>query len=189
DISHRIERFWADAASGRLANVVFVDPDYSDLAEDMGTSNDYHPWSNVQAAEGFVAQVHDALKASPQWDRMIFVLNFDEHGGFFPHVVPPSCEHNPGVDGPDPKPLGFRVPAIAMGPFAPRRIERAGPYEHCSILKMIAWRWSLEPLRLRDRRAKNLADAPHFSTPPTATHLPPLPPPPPAACPAGARRA
>src|SRR5215470_18037168 len=53
EISHPIERFWADAGSGRLANIVFVDPDYSNLAEDMGTSNDYHPWSNVQAAEGF----------------------------------------------------------------------------------------------------------------------------------------
>jgi phospholipase C len=140
DISYPIDRFWGDAQDGRLANVVFVDPDYSDLAEDMGTSNDYHPWSNILAAEGFLAQVHDALKASPQWDRLVFVLNFDEHGGFFDHVPPPACADDTQVDGPDLKRLGFRVPAIAMGPFAPRKIEKAGPYEHCSILKMIEWR-------------------------------------------------
>jgi len=181
-ISYPIDRFWADAHEGRLANVVFVDPDYSDLAEDMGTSNDYHPWSNLLAAEGFVAQVHDALKASPQWSRMVFVLNFDEHGGFFDHVAPPACEDDTEVEGPNLRRLGFRVPAIAMGPFAPRKIEKAGPYEHCSILKMIEWRWGLEPLRLRDREAKNLAEALDFSVRREPIDLPAFIPPAPVAC-------
>jgi phospholipase C len=182
DISYPIERFWADAREGNLANVVFIDPDYSDLAEDMGTSNDYHPWSNLLAAEGFVAQVHDAVKKSPQWNRMVFVLNFDEHGGFFDHVAPPACEDDTEVAGPDLKRLGFRVPAIAMGPFAPRKIEKAGPYEHCSILKMIEWRWGLAPLRVRDRQAKNLAEALDFTIHREAINLPSFLPPEPAAC-------
>ena len=42
-ISYPIEQFWRDAREGKLANVVFVDPNYTDRAEDMGTSNDYHP--------------------------------------------------------------------------------------------------------------------------------------------------
>ena len=46
-----------DARAGKLANVVFIDPEYSDQAEDMGTSNDYHPRGAVLAAEVFVAQV------------------------------------------------------------------------------------------------------------------------------------
>jgi len=75
---------------------------------------------------------------------MVFVLNFDEHGGFFDHVPPPPCQDDTVQEGTGPFPdlqrLGFRVPAIAMGPFAPRKIEKAGPYEHCSILKMIEWR-------------------------------------------------
>ncbi len=64
---------------------------------------------------------------------------------------------------PDLKRLGFRVPAIAMGPFAPQRIETDGPYEHCSILKMIEWRWDLEPMTVRDRTAKNIAETLDFS--------------------------
>jgi phospholipase C len=167
DISHHIEQFWADARDGQLANVVFVDPDYTDAAEDNGTSNDYHHKGSVLVGEAFVAQVHDALKSSPQWGRMVFVLNFDEHGGFFDHVPPPECLDDTPVPpaGPFPnlKRLGFRVPAIAMGPFAPRKIEKSGPYEHCSILRMIEWRWGLEPMTLRDRHAKNLADALDFS--------------------------
>ncbi len=185
DISHPIERFWSDARGGTLANVVLIDPDYSDLAEDMGTSNDYHPWGNVLVAEGFVAQVHDALKASPQWNRMVFVLNFDEHGGFFDHVPPPECQDDTELkELPEGflKRLGFRVPAIAMGPFAPRKIERAGPYEHCSILRMIEWRWGLEPMRRRDRHAKNLAEALDFTRRREAIDLPPFVPPPATAC-------
>jgi phospholipase C len=188
DISYPIQRFWTDARDGKLANVVFVDPNFTDEAEDAGISNDYHPWGSVLVAEGFVAAVHDALKQSPQWNRMVFVLNFDEHGGFFDHVQPPECQDDtllpPDPEGrrPNLKRLGFRVPAIAMGPFAPRKIEQAGPYEHCSILKMIEWRWGLRPMTLRDRFAKNFAEALDFSTRRDPIDLPRFAAPPPQAC-------
>jgi phospholipase C len=189
DISYPIEQFWRDAREGKLANVVFVDPNYTDRAEDMGTSNDYHPWGNLLVAEGFLAQVHDALKNSPQWNRMVFVLNFDEHGGFYDHVLPPECQDDTKLSGAGPFPnlkrLGFRVPAIAMGPFAPRKIETAGPYEHCSILKMIEWRWGLEPMTMRDRYAKNFAEALDFTQRREAIDLPHYDPPPARACAAG----
>jgi phospholipase C len=175
-ITHSIDRFWEDAHRGTLPHVVFVDPNYTDAAEDNGTSNDYHPKGSVLVAEQFVARVHDALKDGPQWGRMVFVLNFDEHGGFFDHVPPPACRDDTVQTGPGPFPdlkrLGFRVPAIAMGPFAPRKIEKAGPYEHCSILRMIEWRWGLEPMRARDRYAKNFADALDFKTRREAITLP-----------------
>jgi len=186
DISLPIERFFEDARRGALPNVVFVDPDYTDAAEDAGTSNDYHHRGSVLVAEGFVASVYNALKDGPQWGRMVFVLNFDEHGGFFDHVVPPPCQDDTvqTVPGPFPdlKRLGFRVPAIAMGPFAPRKVETAGPYEHCSVLRMIEWRWNLEPMTTRDRTAKNLADALDFKNRRAALALPPFTPPPNIAC-------
>ena len=196
DVSFPIERFWADAANGTLPNVVFVDPNYTDRAEDLGTSNDYHPWGNVLVAEGFVADVHNTLVHSPQWDRMVFVLNFDEDGGFFDHVPPPACQDDtvladrsgasrPGGGGrfPDLRRLGIRVPAIAMGPFAPRKIHAEGPYEHCSILKMIEWRWALEPLTLRDRTAHNFAEALDLTRRRDPIELPPFTPsPPPTGC-------
>ena len=78
---------------------------------------------------------------------------------------------NPGPH-PDYKRLGFRVPAIAMGPYAPQKIETAGPYEHCSILRMIEWRWGLEPMSARDANAKNLAEALDFTKKRDTFHLP-----------------
>jgi len=185
-LSYPIDQFWHDAHKGTLANVVFVDPNYTDAAEDNGTSNDYHPKGSVLVAEEFVARVHNALKDGPQWERMVFVLNFDEHGGFFDHVPPPACQDDTVQVGPGPFPdlkrLGFRVPAIAMGPFAPRKIETAGPYEHCSVLKLIEWRWGLEPMRLRDRSAKNLADALDFKMRRDAVTLPAFTAPPAQVC-------
>ena len=167
DISHRIEKFFHDAEAGTLPNVVFVDPDYTAHAEFNGTSNDYHPYGSVQVAEAFVAKVHDALANSRHWDKLVFVLNFDESGGFYDHVPPPRVEDHTVLPGTGPKPdlkrLGFRVPAVVMGPFAKQRLDQTGPYEHSSVLKMIEWRWDLEPMTVRDRKAKNLADALDFS--------------------------
>ena len=50
-----------------------------------------------------------------------------------------------------------------MGPFAPARVRHGGPYEHCSILRMIEWRWNLPPMTARDRSAANLAEVLDFS--------------------------
>jgi Phosphoesterase family len=104
-------------------------------------------------------------------------------------VPPPSCRDDTKLAGPGPHPdlkrLGFRVPAIAMGPFAPRKIEKAGPYEHSSILKMIEWRWGLEPMTMRDLYAKNLAEALDFTTRRKAIDLPAYDPPPARACATG----
>lgn len=187
-ITHPKDQFFAQAKAGTLPNVTFIDPDYTLVAEFTGTSNDYHPHGDIEAGEGYVRDVYDALKASPQWDRMVFVLNFDEHGGFYDHVPPPpatddNVNPNPGPH-PDYRRLGFRVPCVAMGPFAPKKIETDGPYEHCSVLRMIEWRWGLKPMTARDANAKNLADALDFTTRREPVELPPFQAPtPPKGCP------
>ena len=167
DITHPKDDFFTAAAAGKLPNVTFIDPDYTTVSEYLGTSNDYHPHGDIEAGEGYVADVYNALRTSPQWERLVFVLNFDENGSFYDHVVPPTAiddnvNPNPGPH-PDYKRLGFRVPAIGMGPFAPKKIESDGPYEHCSVLKMIEWRWGLKPMTARDANAKNFADALDFT--------------------------
>jgi phospholipase C len=176
-ITYPIDHFYTDAAAGRLPNVTFVEPDYTTVSEFLGTSNDYHPHGDIEVGEAYVARVYDTLRNSPQWNRMVFVINFDENGGFYDHVAPPAvADNNVNPNGgphPDYSRLGFRVPCIAVGPFAPRKIETAGPYEHCSILRMIEWRWGLPPLSARDANAKNLADALDFSTRRPAVQLPP----------------
>jgi phospholipase C len=178
-LSHPKDEFFAAAAAGTLPNVTFIEPDYGTIAEFTGTSNDYHPHGDVLVGEAYVAEVYEALAASPQWDRLVFVLNFDENGGFYDHVEPPTVADDNMNPNPGPHPdysrLGFRVPAIAMGPYAPQKIETSGPYEHCSVLRMIEWRWGLDPMTARDANAKNLADALDFSTARSPVALPSTP--------------
>jgi phospholipase C len=174
-ISHPYDQFLSDAKAGTLPNVSFVDPDYGLVAELTGTSNDMHPHGSVTVGDAFIGEVYDAIRTSPQWDRTILVINFDEHGGFADHVKPTRVADdtdNGAGDKADYKTLGVRVPAIVVSPFAPAKIETDGPYEHCSVLKMIEWRWGLEPMTTRDAQAKNLADALDFSKRRRAIALP-----------------
>src|SRR3954452_18996958 len=170
------DQFFTEAAAGTLPNVTFIDPDYTLVPELTGVSNDDHPPSSILNGEAYIAEVYNALRSSPQWDRMVFVVNFDEHGGFYDHVVPPkvvddNVNPNPGPH-PDYTNLGFRVPAVAIGPFAPKKIESGGPYEHCSILAMIEWRFGLQPMTARDKNAKNLAEALDLRNPREPFELP-----------------
>jgi phospholipase C len=187
DITHPKDEFFTAAAKGTLPNVTFIDPDYTTRSEFLGTSNDMHPHGDLQAGDSYIGEVYNALSKSPQWERMVFVLNFDENGGFYDHVKPPVCIDNNVNPNPGPHPnykqLGFRVPAIAMGPYAPQKVETAGPYEHCSILRMIEWRWGLAPMTARDANAKNLAEALDFTKKREAITLPTFTPATSPACP------
>lgn len=178
-------QFLSDAKDGKLPNVAFVDPNYTAEAEWTGTSNDMHAYGSVKAGDAFLAEVYNAIRTSPQWDRTVMVINYDEHGGFFDHVVPPTCIDDTkaiGTGAPNFTNLGFRVPAIAISPFAQKKIEQAGPYEHCSVLKMIEWRWGLQPMTARDANARNFAEALDFSKRRDPIELPAFTPPQPETC-------
>lgn len=86
--------------------------------------NDDHPSHDVSEGQKFVKEVYEALRASPQWNEMLFVIIYDEHGGFYDHVPTPVD----GVPSPDdiagPEPfkfqfdrLGVRVPTIIISPW------------------------------------------------------------------------
>jgi phospholipase C len=119
-ITYPYEKFLMDASAGTLPNVTVVDPDWSVAKVLTSQTNDFHPTSSVQLGEAFVAEVYSALAKSPQWERLVFVLNFDENGGFHDHVVPPHVPDNNVNPAPGPHPdysqLGFRVPMHRHGP-------------------------------------------------------------------------
>jgi phospholipase C len=187
DITYSKDRFFTDAKAGTLPNVTFIDPDYTTVSEFVGTSNDDHPHGNILSGEAWIADVYNAVKTSPQWGKSVLVVNYDEHGGFYDHVPPPTViddNINPNAGPhPDYARLGFRVPAIAIGPFAPSKVESAGPYEHCSVLRMIEWRWGLAPMTARDAHANNLANALDFTARRPALDLPAFTAPPTSPCP------
>lgn len=156
-----ISEFYADAASGNLPNVSFVDPQFeTDLA------NSYHPPGDIRNAEAFLASVYKAVRTSPQWSKSLLILTFDEWGGFYDHVPPAvgpisQAEQNLGNDGL----RGFRIPTVLVSPFVKRGSVSSRVYDHASVLRLIESRWNLSPLSVRDAQANNLMDEIDLSLP------------------------
>jgi phospholipase C len=166
-----METFFADAALGRLPAFSYLDPFF--LGEGQGGSNDDHPHADIHRGQAFVSQVARALVESPQWSRSALVVTYDEWGGFFDHVVPPVLPDDPATAAFDPSQAGFRVPTFVLSPFATRGRVEHRTYDHTSILKLIEWRFGLQPLAPRDAAARNLALALDFAAP--TLSRPPLP--------------
>ena len=171
-ISALYDQFKADAAAGNLPAVSFVDPWFTIL--DDGTGNDDHPHADLRKGEIFLRDVVTTLAASPQWQNTVLIINRDEWGGFFDHVVPPRIIAPNSVDTDlvnGQALLGCRVPTLIVSPFA--RGNPAQPrinpllYDHTSVLKLIEWRWGLAPLTARDASDEiaNLAYALNFAAP------------------------
>ena len=164
-ISRPYEAFLADAAAGTLPQVSFVEPRF--LGEDVGASNDDHPFADIRNGQAFMNEVYAAVTSGPAWANTVFVINYDEWGGFFDHVPPPTAPI-PDADreaGNEDGLLGFRTPCLVISPFARREHVATQTFDHTSVLKMIEWRWGLEPLTIRDESATNLAEVLDFSAP------------------------
>ena len=156
-ISRSYTQFLADCAAGTLPNVSFVDPRFGGAEE--GLSADDHPFADIRVGQSFMYRTYKAITESPAWPRTVFVINYDEWGGFFDHVAPSLA---PDVD-PSLRLRGFRVPALLVSPFARRGHVSHRVFDHTSILRMIEWRWGLAPLSVRDGSAANLASVMDFS--------------------------
>jgi phospholipase C len=150
-ISRQFSQFLVDCATGDLPQVAFVEPRF--LGEELGLSNDDHPHADIRNGQAFINQVYRAVTSSPAWKNTVLVVTYDEWGGFFDHVPPPTA-----ADGL----LGFRVPTVVISPFAPRKAVSHLDLDHTSILKMIEWRWGLPNLTVRDAEATNLAEVLDF---------------------------
>jgi phospholipase C len=139
---------------GSLPSVAFVKPHAKDNA---------HPaTSTVGGGDRWVGEMVREIMASRYWPRVVVVITYDEGGGWFDHVRPPAVDRFG---------LGTRVPTLIVSPYARRGEIGHGQYEHASILKLIEWRFSLEPLTERDRGAATFFEALDFSQSPR----PPVP--------------
>ena len=75
---HKFDKFYTDAAAGNLANLVFLEPRYNNHEELGLPSQDQEPPHNVGQGDRLIKSVYEALRASPQWNRTLFVLTYDE---------------------------------------------------------------------------------------------------------------
>jgi phospholipase C len=147
-----IAQFTQDAKSGELPAFTYVEPGYTGAGE-----NDYHPDSNVLGGEQFIADVYNAVRSSPLWEKTLLIINFDENGGFYDPVSPPfaknpvsgrccpaSCGSSDWLDCffnnkcySSFSRTGFRVPLLLISPYSKSGNVDHTTYDHTSIPKTI----------------------------------------------------
>jgi phospholipase C len=157
-----IAEYYARCASGTLPKVSFVDPNFAgSVGEGPGLSGDEHPHGDVRAGQAFMADVVHSFMESPQFKNGVLFIVYDEWGGFFDHVRPPRVpdQRNNRDINKDFGLMGWRIPAIAVSPYAKRGAVRHSIYGFESILKMISWRFGLKPLNKRVAYGQNIASA------------------------------
>ena len=140
--------FAADASAGKLANYCFIIPRFAGSAAD-GPVTSMHPPQDVRPGDQLIAEVYAALRGGPQWPRTLYVVTFDEHGGYFDHADPPAAVNPDGVNSPAPgdtasfaptftfNRLGLRVPTLLVSPWLPKGLVYSKPLQHTSVLATV----------------------------------------------------
>jgi phospholipase C len=152
DYENKSGQFFKDAAAGTLPPVVYIDPFFY--------LNDDHPPISPIHGQLLINSVYTALASSPQWKNCMLVVTYDENGGFFDHVSPPTTTDDTlekfQVDGF--QQMGFRVPTLVAGPYVKKNYVSSVVYDHTSALKHLANAFELESLNVRMDAANDLSD-------------------------------
>jgi phospholipase C len=130
-----------DITTNKLAAVSWVMPD--SLTSD-------HPGSTDGSGPSWVASIVNEIGQSTYWSDTAIFITWDDWGGFYDHVPPPTIFNS--------YELGFRVPLIVVSPYAKPGYVSKVNHEYGSILHYIEHNYSLGTLGFTDARADDLSD-------------------------------
>eukprot|EP01061_Rhynchopus_euleeides_P010090 TRINITY_DN1943_c0_g1_i3.p1 TRINITY_DN1943_c0_g1~~TRINITY_DN1943_c0_g1_i3.p1 ORF type:complete len:690 (+),score=278.92 TRINITY_DN1943_c0_g1_i3:63-2072(+) len=123
-----LDNFFRDAAEGTLPNYAWINPRSGiNVTSGIG-SNDQHPDHDMAAGEALYKDIYEALRASPQWNETLFVITYDEHGGYYDHMVPPSAPPPESHEESYPDKnfkfdrLGVRIPTLLISPWVKKGV-------------------------------------------------------------------
>lgn len=159
-----LDQFYIDAAAGNLTSFSILNP--SCCGED---TTSMHPTGLVSLGEGLIKDVYDALRGSPQWEETLFILTYDESGGFYDHVAPSLAPRPDNLTYTATTPagedytfnfdrLGGRMPTFLISPWVDAGfvedmgVNSAGEtvsYSATSILRTLGYLFDIEPYNAR----------------------------------------
>jgi phospholipase C len=134
--------FMDSLKDGTLPNVSYIKP--------IGTYDEHQGYSNVYDSEMHAIEWIKAVMESPYWNETAIFLTYDDYGGTYDHVPPPTVDRWG---------YGGRVPLLVISPHAKKGFVDHTLYDHTSTLKFIETRWGLEALSERDANANDLTNA------------------------------
>jgi phospholipase C len=174
--------FRTDVAADALPAVSWIIPPLAECE---------HPAAPPEYGEFLVQEVLNTLVSNPNvWAKTVLFVIYDENGGFFDHVPPPTSP--PGTAGEwltvaslpssasgvrGPVGLGFRTPCLVVSPFSAGGNVCSEVFDHTSVLRFIETRFSVPVPNLSAWRRSVTGDmtgALSLSKP--RTSVPPLPP-------------
>jgi phospholipase C len=153
DRIRKIDQFYRDAEQGSLPSVSWIDPNFTvqsafPLPGQLrfpDAANDDHPPADIRDGQRLVLNVYSALrKNEAQWAKTLFIVTYDEHGGFYDHVPPPVQEHRAPFNNRLFSRFGVRVPTFLVSPWVQKGAKSSDlasaqgiDFEHTSIPKTI----------------------------------------------------
>ncbi len=83
-----LDRLAADVARGDLPVFTAIEPQMHAHPQD-----DDHPDADMHRGQIFLKRVYDTLRSNAAlWQKTLLIITYDEHGGLYDHVVPPTAD-------------------------------------------------------------------------------------------------
>jgi acid phosphatase len=122
----------------------------------VGQENEHPGYTDIRSGDRHLVDLIKAIQADKeQWASTAIVVTYDEFGGEWDHVRPPTAPGISDIWGP-----GTRIPAMVLSPLLPQRASVDHTvYDTASILSMIEHRFGLEALSPRDAADHSLGRA------------------------------
>jgi phospholipase C len=176
-----MQRFYEDAAAGRLPAYAFIEPrlifDHNDMHPPV-PSFEFHDTAGgpvvvgavdyIRAGEKLLHVVYTAVRtsATPSGSNALntmLLVTFDEHGGCYDHVPPPAAVPPGALTDPEMgfgfDRLGVRVPAIAISAWTQAGTIIHDEMHHGAAIATLCRKHGLAPLTARDAQARDLTNA------------------------------
>src|SRR5206468_13007433 len=99
-----LTNYFTAAKAGKLPAVAWINP--------TGSVSE-HPPGLVSAGQTYVTKLVNAAMRGPEWKSTAIFVAWDDWGGFYDHVRPPSVDQNG---------YGLRVPGLVISPYARRGV-------------------------------------------------------------------
>jgi phospholipase C len=134
-------RDMVDEPEDSSPQVIIIEPSYQD-APHIGSDrpNDNHAPLAIAWGEEFLRRTYQSVIANPQkWESTVFIVYYDEHGGFYDHVPPPPMNYTTIGDEPHTfTSLGPRIPGIIISPLVESGSICHSQFDHTSVLQFLA---------------------------------------------------